>query len=65
VRIEAEVVQTVSGDEPPALQHLVVHLALDPAERDHRGLVAGQLEDAAQQARDQPHLRAMPRGDTR
>jgi hypothetical protein len=49
--IEPELVEPVPGDEAAHLKHFVLELALDRREGDHRRLVAGRLEDAAEQAR--------------
>jgi hypothetical protein len=50
MRVHAEPVELVFRDEALDLQHLVLELALDRGEGDERRLVAGRLEDAAEQA---------------
>ena len=63
MRVEATIDKPVLGDEAADFQHLVVNLALDVGESDHRRAIVGRLEDAAEQARrDRPASRPCARG---
>ena len=57
VRIELELREAVARDETARFQHLVYHLVLNAAERDHRRLVVGQLEDTTEKNRHVFELR--------
>ena len=45
--VHAECGQALAGDEAPDFEQVVVQLALDPAEGNERGPVAGGLENTA------------------
>ncbi len=63
MRIEAEVAKAVLVDETLCFEPFVFQFAFHVAEGSHRGLVPRQLEQSAQQAGNEIHLRVAARRD--